>query len=63
MLYDRRWERPTLQGFVDWLERQPDDVEYRWYTPNTCAWYREAPGTAGAGESSRDRNGKVTRHG
>lgn len=34
MLYDPKWEKPSLAGFVAWLERQPPEKSYVWM--NIC---------------------------
>jgi hypothetical protein len=42
MLYDPKWEtqteaKPTLQGFVAWLERQKAEARYQYMPCSTCA--------------------------
>lgn len=36
MLYDPKWEQPSLAGFVAWLETMPASKAYDWYGP-CCA--------------------------
>lgn len=38
MLYDPKWElRPSLAGFVAWLERQPADQIFDYWDCEVCA--------------------------
>lgn len=42
MLYDPKWEqktgtKPSLQGFIAWLEQQPPDEAYEYWTCHECA--------------------------
>ena len=40
MLYDnKRWDKqsaPSLEGFIDWLEKQPADQSYDWHNIHKC---------------------------
>jgi hypothetical protein len=37
MLYDPKWNKPTLQGFIAWLGQQAPDQEYDYNSCNVCA--------------------------
>jgi len=39
MLWDRKWDKPpveSLAGLIAWLEQQPVDGEYQWYSAVDC---------------------------
>ena len=36
MLYDPKWEQPSLTGFTAWLEQQPGDIAYDFSDPFRC---------------------------
>lgn len=37
MLFDPRWDRPTLSRFIEWLRTMPADQKYDWPDSRKCA--------------------------
>jgi hypothetical protein len=37
MLYDPKWDKPSVAGFRAWLERQDPDATFNYHDCNHCA--------------------------
>jgi hypothetical protein len=37
MLYDPKWAKPSLAGFISWLEKQDPKARFDYVPPDNCA--------------------------